>query len=272
MLAIKIIVIIALIIFAICMITVGVDINYVDKKFSFSLKFCGILLQLFPKKNGKKREKKSKEKEKPEEEKPKEEKPAKEKKPKKKGKKKKLALNFSGEEILALIKKVLKGISKFNHGFNVDRFYLNWVATGKDPYDTAKAFAYVNAALSSLAPLCSERFRCKDCYVKTDIDFTSTDIVFDFGIAIVLRIGAIFRMINTILFGALGILIKNKFRWLNMKLFHKEEYLEEMQEADERSEKIAALLAKIKSKESEPEPDAAEAPEGDAPAETVPEA
>jgi hypothetical protein len=127
------------------------------------------------------------------------------------------------------------------------------VATGKDPYETAKRFAYVNAWISGLAPLCSERFRCKDLSVRTDVDFTSDELVLDFGIAIVLRIGAIFRMVNTILFGALGILIKNKVRWLCMKLFRKEEYLEEKAICDERSEKVAKLIAKIKSKKDEPQ-------------------
>ena len=252
MLALKIIGIIALIIFAICMITVGVDINYVDMKLTLSLKVCGILIQVFPKK--KKPESDKPKKEKPVKEvKPKKEKPEKKKKPKKeKAKKKKPGLMFSAEEILALIKKVLKGISRFNHGFNVNRFLLDWTATGKDPYNVARNFAYVNAAISSLQPLCAKRFRCRDLSVRTAVDFGSDEfLVLDFGIAIVLRIGAIFRMVNTILFGALGILIKNKVRWLWMKIFHRDCYNEEMEIATERSEKIAALLAKLKSKKAE---------------------
>ena len=256
MLALKIIGIIALIIFLICMITVGVDINYVDKKFSLSLKCCGMLIQIFPKKKKSGKSKPKKEK-KPKEEKP--EKPKKEKKGKKKDKpKKKLSLNFSGEEILGLLKKVIKGFKKFNHGFNVDRFLFDYVATGKDPYDTAKRFAYVNAVISAVGPLCKERFRCKDLSVRTDIDFTCEEFVLDFGIAIVLRIGAIFRMINTILFGALGIIISNKVRWIWMKLFRKQEYLEEKAICDERSEKISALLEKVKSKKENPEEASAE--------------
>ena len=118
------------------------------------------------------------------------------------------------DEILSLVKKVLKKFGRFNRKFKVDRFLLHYTAAGDDPYNTAVTFGYVNAALSSLAPLCRERFDVKDCDVRTDIDFAKDSMEIDFGLAFSIRIGAFFGLIFGIAFSALGILIRNKLRLL----------------------------------------------------------
>lgn len=192
----------------IMLIPVGADIGYENGQLSVSAKVCGILLKLLPKKpvdeSAPKKEKKP-----PKEKKPKKEKPAKAEKPKKK-------LEFNKDEIFALIKAVLKGFGKFGK-LTVDRFMLHYVAAGSDPYATAMTYNYVNAALSSLAPICAERFIVKDCDVWTNVDFTEEKTKIDFGLCVVIRIGQVFRMIFAIAFGALGILIRNKFRLMREK-------------------------------------------------------
>ena len=159
MLALKIVGVLILIIFLICQIRVGVDISFVENKLVLSVKLCGLLLQIYPRKSSKPKKPKQ------EEPKPEEEKPQKEKKPKKKKpkrEKKGPGLMISGDEIIELLKKVLDGLAKFSRGFSVDRFLLHWVAAGKDPCDTARLFASVNAVLSSLAPYCAARFHCRN--------------------------------------------------------------------------------------------------------------
>ncbi len=202
----------------IMLIPIGADVNYEGGQLALSAKVSGLLIQLIPKAP-------------PDESKPKKEKkPKKAKKPKKQKKpkkapaegeakpKKKLSLNFNMDEILSLVKAVLRGFGVFGRKLNVDRFMLHLVAGGKDPYKTAVSFGYINAALSSLAPMCSKRFNVKDCSVWTDVDFTAEKMNVDAGIAVTIRIGAIFRMVFTIIFGALWILIKNKLRLLVEKL------------------------------------------------------
>ena len=204
MLALKIIGIIAAIIVLIMLIPVGADIGYEGGQFSLSAKVCGVLFQLFPRP--------------PEDE----SEPKKEKKPKKEKAptdteakpKKKKKLSFSKEEIFSLVKKVLKKFGRFGRKFRVDRFLLHYTAAGDDPYNTAVTFGYVNAALSSLAPLCRERFDVADNDVWTDVDFTKSSMEIDFGIAFSIRIGAFFGLVFGIINSALGILIKNKFRLL----------------------------------------------------------
>lgn len=206
--------IIAVIIALIMLIPIGADVAYEGGELRLSAKIAGVLLQLLPKE--------------PEDEsKPKEEKkPKKEKKPKESESgeakpKKKLSLDFTFDEIMALLKKVLGAFGKFGRKFRVDRFLLDYTAAGDDPYQTAVVFGQVNAALNILAPICSQRFDVDDLYVHTDVDFTAEKTKLDFGIALTVRIGAIFHMVFSILFGALGILIKNKFRHFKEKLMRR---------------------------------------------------
>ena len=214
MVALIILGIIALIITIIMLVPIGADIAYEGGELRVSAKAAGVLFQIFPKN--------------PEDEsKPhKGKKPKKEKKPEKteNGEKKpgkKINLDFTFDEIMTLLKKVLNGFGILGKKFRVDRFLLDYTAAGDDPYQTAVAFGNVNAALNILAPICAQRFDVNDLYVRTDVDFTSEKTVLDFGIALTIRIGAIFRMVFAILFGALGVLIRNKLRHLKEKLARK---------------------------------------------------
>lgn len=202
----------------IMLVPIGADIGYEDGKLSLSAKVCGVLLQILPKPPAHEAKPKKAKKEK---------KPKKEKKSKKqdseaaKKPKKKLKLDFSKDEILSLIKKVLSRFGRFGRKFNVDRFLLHYVGGGKDPYDVAVNFAYINAALSGLAPMCAERFDVRDCDVWTDCDFTLDKPKIDFGLAFSIRIGAFFALAFGLVFSAAGILIRNKTRLLLEKLKNK---------------------------------------------------
>ena len=194
--------VIVAIIAAIMLVPVGADVSYIDGELKVSAKVCGILLQLIPKQ-------------------PVDEMAQKHKKPKKEKKKKppkdpnkpakKLNLNFNRDELLALVNAALKGLGKFGK-ITVDRFLLHFVSGGNDPYNTAMTYNYVNAALSSLAPLCKTRFIVKDADVWTDVDFTADKMNIDFALCIVIRIGQAARAGLAVAFGALKILIRNKLR------------------------------------------------------------
>ncbi|MCI7135943.1 MAG: hypothetical protein SPI09_06795 [Candidatus Limivicinus sp.] len=211
-------VIIAIIV-AIMLVPVGADVAYEGGKLRLSAKVCGVLLQLIPKppadetkpKKEKKPKKPKKQKKRPEEQaQTGEEKP-----------KKKLNLDFSMDEIMGLVKSVLRGLGRFGRKLSVDRFLLHYTAAGKDPYNTAMTFGYVNGALTTLAPICRRSFDAKDVDVWTDVDFTTEKTKVDFGVALTIRIGQIFGVVFTILFGALGILIKHKFRKFKEKRANK---------------------------------------------------
>ena len=211
-------VIIAIIV-AIMLVPVGADVAYEGGELRLSAKVCGMLLQLIPKppadetkpKKEKKPKKPKKQKKQPEEQtQTGEEKP-----------KKKLDLDFSMDEIMGLVKSVLRGLGRFGRKLSVDRFLLHYTAAGKDPYNTAMTFGYVNGALTTLAPICRRSFDAKDVDVWTDVDFTTEKTKVDFGVALTIRIGQIFGVVFTILFGALGIIIKHKFRKFKEKRANK---------------------------------------------------
>ena len=228
--------VIVAIIVAIMLVPVGADVAYEGGELRLSAKVCGMLLQLIPKPPAdetkpkkEKKPKKTKKKKKQPEEQPQtgEEKP-----------KKKLNLDFSMDEIMGLVKSVLRGLGRFGRKLSVDRFLLHYTAAGKDPYTTAMTFGYVNGALTTLAPICRRTFDTKDVDVWTDVDFTTEKMKVDFGVALTIRIGQIFGVLFTLLFGALGILIKHKFRKFKEKRANKKAGIPENGEAaaDNREE------------------------------------
>ena len=189
----------------ILLIPVGADLGYEDGKLHVSAKVMGIQLQLFPKPPPdpnkppkQKKPKKEKKKKEPAEE---------EEKPKEKRK-----LPFDRDELLELLKVALRGFGRFGRKFKVDRFLLRYIAAGFDPYNVAMSYGWLNAALSSLAPICRKRFEVKDCEVYTDVDFTADWPHLDFGLGFSIRIGQILGTVFGIGFGALRILLRSKRR------------------------------------------------------------
>ena len=208
-------VIIAIIV-AIMLVPVGADVAYEGGELRLSAKVCGMLLQLIPKPPADETKPKKEKKPKKQKKQPEEQAQTGEEKPKKK-----LNLDFSMDEIMGLVKSVLRGLGRFGRKLSVDRFLLHYTAAGKDPYTTAMTFGYVNGALTTLAPICRRSFDAKDVDVWTDVDFTTEKTKVDFGVALTIRIGQIFGVVFTILFGALGIIIKHKFRKFKEKRANK---------------------------------------------------
>ena len=89
---------------------------------------------------------------------------------------------------------------------------LHYAAAGDDPYDTVVTYNYVNAALSTLIPICEEKFIVKDSDIRTDIDFTADKTKVDVELCATIRLAQVMHMLFAIAFGALGVLIQNKRR------------------------------------------------------------
>ncbi len=197
--------IIIALLFLILLIPVGVDAEYVSNEFRLSAKVCGIHIQLVPKKLSEKHEPKQKKEKKPQKVKAETDETVKPQKPKKE-------LSFNFDELLSLAKAALKAVGNFGRKLKVDRFLLHYTAAGSDPYDTAQTFGYVNAALSSLAPICAKRYKVRDCDVWTRVDFMAEKMSIDAALALSIRIGQVLSVGFALLFKAGHILIKNKLR------------------------------------------------------------
>lgn len=191
------------------LIPIGADIRYEDGVVRLSAKAAGVKLQLIPRPR---KADQAEPAEKPKKEKKKKEKPKEEEESSEEVGKKHLSIPFNFEEILDLLKTVLKGFGRFGRKFKVKRFVLHWIAAGWEPYNTARVFSIVNAGLSQLAPVCSERFQCRDSSVWTDIDFVRDEMFLEFGLTITIRIGQIVATGLSIGFGALRILLRSKRR------------------------------------------------------------
>ena len=223
----------------ILLIPFGVDLGYEGGMFHLSVKVSALLIQILPKAEDKEKKPKKEKKAKKKKKKTEEVQEEKEEKPKKKKK-----LPFNRDELLELLRVVLKTIGKFGRAWKVDRFALHYIAAGDDPYDVAMTYGYVNAALSSLAPLCRKRFRVKDCSVWTDVDFTADKTFLEGGLAMTINFWRINGVINTLLFGALKILLRNKRRRKK-----EEKALKAAQKSEQTAEPASA--AKIEEKNTE---------------------
>ena len=194
----------ALVLLVVLLVPVGVEMSYVENKLSLAAKLSFYSYTLLPKKEKAEVSQVSEKKAEPEK---------KEKKPNKD--KKKRGLNF--EEILEIVKKALKGLSKFGK-LTVHDFMLHYVAAGNDPYSTAMTYNYVNAALSGLAPCCACAFKLKgDVDVWTDIDFSREKMFIETRFSVTLRLVQVLHVAIVAGFGVLGVLIKNRRRLLKEK-------------------------------------------------------
>ena len=226
------------------LVPIGADVRYEDEVIRVSAKAAGIKIQLIPKKKREPEQEKPEEKPKPEQ-KPKEEKPKKERK--------KPSLSFDAEEILDLLKIVLKGFGRFCGKFKVERFVFHWTAAGCDPYLVARTFSVVNAGLSQLAPICTERFHCRDSSVWTDIDFVSDRMFFEFGLTMTIRIGQIVGTGLRIGAGALMILLRSKRRVKREEKEEKQALEKWLKEHPEDAARYQAELEELRKAEQEAE-------------------
>ena len=206
--ALSILAFVALVLLVVLFIPVGVEMSYIDNKLSLAAKLSFYSYKLLPKKE--KAEAPGEAEKKADPEKKKKEKTQNKDKKKQDKEKKKLKLNF--EEIIEIVKKALKGLSKFGK-LTVHNFMLHYVAAGNDPYSTAMTYNYVNAGLSALAPCCAHAFKLKgDVDVWTDIDFSREKMFIETQFSVTLRLVQLLHVAIVAGFGVLCVLIKNKRR------------------------------------------------------------
>ena len=167
MTALWIILAVALVLTVLNLLPVGVDAAYADDVFSLAARIGPFRLRLLPK---------------PPDAKPKKKKPP---KPKKEKPKKKSAPPDI-RTILTLAKLGLQALNRFRQ-----RLRLVFVSGAPDPYDTALAFGYVNAALGALTPLAERALRIDERDIQTGVDFQAGQPRIDARIVCTIRIGQI---------------------------------------------------------------------------------
>ena len=177
MTALWIILAIALVLTVLNLLPVGVDAAYADETFSLAARIGPFRLRLLPKPPDAKPKKKKPQK--PKKEKPKKEKP------------KKKSAPPDIRTILALAKLGLQALNRFRQRLRVQLLRLVFVSGAPDPYDTALAFGYVNAALGALTPLTERALRIDERDIQTGVDFQAGQPRIDARIVCTIRIGQI---------------------------------------------------------------------------------
>lgn len=174
MTALWIILAVALVLTVLNLLPVGVDAAYAGDTFSLTARIgpFRLRLRLLPK---------------PPDAKPKKKKPP---KPKKEKPKKKSAPPDI-RTILALAKLGLQALDRFRQRLRVQLLRLVFVSGAPDPYDTALAFGYVNAALGALTPLAERALRIDERDIQTGVDFQAERPRIDARIVCTIRIGQI---------------------------------------------------------------------------------
>ena len=102
--------------------------------------------------------------------------------------------------ILALAKLGLQALDRFRQRLRVQLLRLVFVSGAPDPYDTALAFGYVNAALGALTPLAERALRIDERDIQTGVDFQAERPRIDARIVCTIRIGQI--VVIALAFGA----------------------------------------------------------------------
>ena len=173
MTALWIILAVALVLTVLNLLPVGVDAAYADDVFSLAARIGPFRLRLLPK---------------PPDPKPKKEKP------------KKRSAPPDIRTILTLAKLGLQALDLFRQRLRVQLLRLVFVSGASDPYDTALAFGYVNAALGALMPLAERALRIDERDIQTGVDFQAERPRIDARIVCTIRIGQI--VIIALAFGA----------------------------------------------------------------------
>ena len=171
MTALWIILAIALVLTVMNLLPVGVDAAYADETFSLAARIGPFRLRLLPKPPDAKPKKKP--------QKPKKEKP------------KKKSAPPDIRTILVLAKLGLQALNRFRQRLRVQLLRLVFVSGAPDPYDTALAFGYVNAALGALTPLAERALRIDERDIQTGVDFQAGQPRIDARIVCTIRIGQI---------------------------------------------------------------------------------
>ena len=85
----------------------------------------------------------------------------------------------------------MAALNRFRQRLRVQLLRLVFVSGAPDPYDTALAFGYVNAALGALTPLAERALRIDERDIQTGVDFQAERPRIDARIVCTIRIGQI---------------------------------------------------------------------------------
>ncbi len=88
-------------------------------------------------------------------------------------------LRLGRDDVLTLLRLVLRTLRRFRKHLSVDLLRLYWIAAAEDPYDAAVQYGAMNAALTAVIPLAESVLKIREKDVRTDFDFEARSPVID---------------------------------------------------------------------------------------------
>ena len=154
---------------------VGVNASYREGVFRLNAKVWAFRIAVLPRKKKGEGEKSPK--------------PKTEKKPK--AGKEKPKKKWTPEEILGLVKLVLRALGRFGRRLRVELLMFHYRVAGGDPFDAAMRYGYITAALGGVTPLLDRAAAVKKQDLGVEIDFLAEKPVIEGGLTLTIRIGRI---------------------------------------------------------------------------------
>lgn len=190
----KVLIVIILLLVLLLRLPVGVDAGYTEGQAFAGLRVGPKVFWLYPRKKKPPAHKaKKKEKSEAEETPP----PA--------AKKKLPAFNLQWDEIKSALDLTVRCVKKLR--FRLRRLDLRFVSGGADPYNTAMAYGYANAAADALG-----LYRLKQANVELSADFTAERSEFDGACSVTIRVYYLCKFGITMAVGGLRLLLRHRKR------------------------------------------------------------
>ena len=216
----KVLLIIVGILFLIGLIPLGADFQ-TDGGIQLKAIVGPVRIGLFP---AKKKKKGGKAKE----EKPKEEKKDEEKEEDKDKKAKEKSFEIALEDIFELLGIGWKALGRLRRGLHIRELSVSMSLGGDDPYDTALACGYINAALGTLLPLFHHLVRVKKECILIAPRFDSDETDFSAHLTLVIRIGSLVWLSLCAAFSVLRWIIRRRRRLKAEARLSEEDSVEEI--------------------------------------------
>lgn len=183
-----VIIILAAIVTAVCLIRVGVDMSYCDGALRLSARVLAKKIEILPAA----------------------EKKPKAPKPEKAAEKKRKKLNFSLDELLQIARIALKALDRLRRRLAFDRLRIVFRAGSPDPYTTVVQYSTVCAAVNSMSPMFENVFRVREREISISTDFDSEKMYFEFDFSLGSRVGQLAGLALLAAFSMLRVYLKHK--------------------------------------------------------------
>jgi hypothetical protein len=113
-------------------------------------------------------------------------------------------------KILQLAQIGLDALGRFRRKLTVNTLMLHVLSAADDPYNAAMLYGYLNSAIPLLMPLAESALNIRNCDIRTEVSFETTEPSVDFKITLTISLARIISIVFVAGFAYLKLMIKSK--------------------------------------------------------------